>query len=322
MFRAAHTIKGEAKLYDLDALGGLAERFEDVLVKLRSSLREGVLTTPPSELAEARSLLGEARAAIVAARNKLVEASPIGAAILDQVTVSESDLRALRQQVMRMHMTLGEDATRLSEVTSRLLSRPFGASAAGLVDALDRWSVQQGKQAVLTVVGKEISLPPELHEVLPGVLGHLARNALVHGIERPDDRVRAGKPERGNVTIECRASAAGPVVVVSDDGAGVDAAQLERRAAELGVSWNRAQPLELMFVDGLSTASRLDALSGRGVGMCAARTDLRRAGYELEVASEPGLGTRFTLRPRAALAALSEPDNDVTPQGEPRSGSA
>ena len=322
MFRAAHTIKGDAKLYDLDALGGLAERFEDLLAGLRATLADGALTPSATELAQSKELLAEARAAIVAARDKLVEASPIGAAILDQVTVSETDLRALRQQVMRMHMTLGEDATRLSEVTSRLLSRPFGASAAGLVDAVDRWSVQQGKRAVLTLVGREVSLPPELHEVLPGVLGHLARNALVHGIEQPDDRLRAGKPERGSITIECRETPAGAQIVVTDDGAGVDIAALERRAAERGLSWNRSHPLELMFVDGLSTASSVDALGGRGVGMCAARTDMRRAGYELEVATEPGVGTRFTLRPRTAVAPAAAPDNDITPQRDRKSGSA
>jgi HPt (histidine-containing phosphotransfer) domain-containing protein len=322
MFRAAHTIKGEARLYDLDALCALAERLEDLLAQLRTSAADGARTLAPQVLAEAKGLLGEARAAIVAARDKLVEASPIGGAILDQVTVSDTDLRALRQQVMRMHMTLGEDATRLSEVTSRLLSRPFGASVAGLVDAVDRWSVQQGKRAVLALVGREIAIPPELHEVLPGALGHLARNALVHGIEAPDDRLRVGKPERGNVTISCQSTRAGPVIVVADDGAGVDAAELERRATSRGLSWDQGQSFELMFVDGLSTAGTVDALSGRGVGMSAARSDLRRVGYEIEVTSERGVGTRFTLRPRTAITPAGEPENDVTPQSERRSGSA
>ena len=71
-----------------------------------------------------------------------------------------------------------------------------------------------------------------------------------------------------------------------------------------------------MYVDGLSTATTVDALSGRGVGMCAVRNDLARVGYEIDVASEPGAGTRFTLRPRAQLAQgqIGEPDNDVAPQ--------
>jgi signal transduction histidine kinase len=323
MFRSAHTVKGEARLYDLHGLASAAERFEDLLTALRTQAIAEAFVPSAQELAQARDLLAEARAEIIAARDKLVEASPIGGAILDQVTVSETDLRALRQQVMRLHMTLGEDVGKLSEVTSRLLSRPFGASATGLVDALDRWSVQQGKRAQLTLVGKEIAIPPELHELLPGVLGHLVRNAIVHGIEQPDDRLRTGKAERGSVSIECRATEHGPEIVVLDDGKGVDTQALEQRARALGLTWNDERPFELMFVDGLSTASSVDALSGRGVGMCAVQSDLSRVGYDIDVSSEPFAGTCFTLRPRARLAhSLGEPENDVTPHSERSSGRA
>jgi two-component system chemotaxis sensor kinase CheA len=242
-------------------------------------------------------LLDEARDAIALARGTLVAASPIGAAILDQVTVRETDLRALRQQVMRMHMTLGEEATPLSELTSRLLARPFGESAAGLADAVERWSAQQGKRALASLSGKEVSVTPELHEVLPGVLGHLVRNAVAHGIELPDDRLRTGKPERGTVRIQCEASPLGPCITIEDDGAGVDVAQLRQRADQLGMAWDGRNPLELMFVDGLSTAGQVDALSGRGVGMSAVRADLLNVGYVIEAASELGRGTKFLLRP-------------------------
>jgi signal transduction histidine kinase len=322
MFRAAHTIKGDARLYDLDHLVAAAERFEELLQQLRKDAVDRVLRMTPEALEAAKGLLTEASEAIVVARDKLVEASPIGAAILDQVSVRESDLRALRQQVMRLHMTLGEDASRLSEATSRLLARPFGASAAGLVDAVERWSLQQGKLASVQLVGKEIAVSPELHEVLPAVLGHLARNAVAHGIEPPEARAGQAKAERGTLTIACTHSDEGLVITVVDDGAGVASEQLARRATELGVIWDRERPFDLMFVDGLSTSSSVDALSGRGVGMSAVRSDLERVGYAIEAFSERGVGTRFTLRPaRMRRHGTGEPENDGTRQPGRRSGS-
>jgi HPt (histidine-containing phosphotransfer) domain-containing protein len=296
-FRLAHTIKGDARLYDLDRLGQLAEQLEDQLTELRARLLSGASVSRRECAQQIVARLSDASVAVDVARAGLVDASPIGAAILDQVTVREADLRALRQQVMRMHMTLGEEATPLSELTSRLLARPFGESAAGLIDAVERWSAQQGKRALARLSGKEISVTPDLHEILPGVLGHLVRNAVAHGIEAPDDRLRRGKPERGVINIQCESTASGPCISIADDGAGIDVERLKQRALSLGITWGDNDPLELMFVDGLSTAPEVDAISGRGVGMSAVRADLAKVGYVIEARSEPTRGTSFVLRP-------------------------
>src|SRR5687768_16325398 len=105
MFRAAHTVKGDARLYDLDELCAAAEALEQLFSDARDRL-VGQEQVRFDALPRALELVEEARMAIAKARAKLVEASPIGAAILDQVTVRESHLHSLRQQVMRMHMHL------------------------------------------------------------------------------------------------------------------------------------------------------------------------------------------------------------------------
>ncbi len=300
MFRAAHTVKGDARLYDLDALGSASEQLEELLQRLRSEALASGAVALDDQAARADLLLRDAQHAIASVRDQLVAASPIGDAILDQATVRHTDLRALRQQVTRMQRTLGEQVTPLFEVTARLLSRPFGESVAGLSEAVERWSAQQGKRASLQLAGKEIAVSPELHEVLPGVLGHLVRNAVVHGVEPPDERLRTGKGECGAVRITCESSPEGPRIVVEDDGAGIDVEGLKQRANALQLAWSEERPFELVFVDGLSTAPRVDALSGRGVGMSAVQAELRKVGYTVRTSSERALGTRFVLEPAQA----------------------
>lgn len=99
----------------------------------------------------------------------------------------------------------------------------------------------------------------------------------------------------------CEPSPTGPRIIVEDDGAGVDVNKLERAARALGITWDGA-PLELMFVDGLSTAAHVDVLSGRGVGMSAVRADLREIGYSVESTTHAH-GTRFVLAPSDEHAA-------------------
>ena len=157
----------------------------------------------------------------------------------------------------------------------------------------------------LDVEGREVRLPPRLARVLGGVLTHLVRNAVAHGIEPPPARVESGKPPGGTIRIAAiagDAGAAGPTIVVEDDGRGLDVDAIAERATQLGMEVtgrSRRSLSELVFVAGLSTRAEAGALAGRGVGLGAVREDLERVGYEVEVASEPGKYTRFTMKPRA-----------------------
>jgi hypothetical protein len=302
-FRQAHTIKGEARVYDLDELEKLMNGAEETFKHLREASRDKVSVSSDVS-AQLSELFTSALAEVQHARRNLVAASPIGAAILDQVTVSRSDLAALRERVSVMQQRLGDAVSPLADVAARLASRPFGESTSGLVDGVQRWAEQRGKRAAVNINGKEIPIAPELADVLPGVLTHLTRNAVAHGVESPDERARAGKSEVGLIRLECAEHPEGPTILVEDDGAGVDLEGLEERAKALSVS--ESDPLELMFVNGLSTSPSTDALSGRGVGMAAVREALTKVGYGIEITTERGRGTRLTLKPIARLRPRHE----------------
>ncbi len=294
-FRLAHTIKGEAKSYELETLYGIVEALEHELQALRTGCLAG-RAPARADLLRVAELVTGAQGAVVAARESLVEASPIGEAILDRVTVSRADVDALHEHVLRTAERSPE--SKLVRLANRLASRPFGEATAHLGDSISRWAAARDKRCALEVEGRDVLVPPALSEVLPAVLGHLLRNAIAHGIEPCAERTKAAKEPVGVVRVRCVATADGPCITVEDAGRAIALDELAERARRHDP---QAKPaLSLIFVEGLSTEQQADALSGRGVGMGAVRAELSRVGYEIDVASSPGAFTRFTLQPSPA----------------------
>jgi chemosensory pili system protein ChpA (sensor histidine kinase/response regulator) len=128
----------------------------------------------------------------------------------------------------------------------------------------------------------------------------MLRNALGHGLESPQERLAAGKPESGRIAINLRQEGNEIALVVSDDGAGLDLDKLRKKAIEKGVLTRELQPsdaelMQLIFVSGLSTADKVTQLSGRGVGMDVVRSEIASIGGRVEIASTRGRGTTFTV---------------------------
>jgi len=124
------------------------------------------------------------------------------------------------------------------------------------------------------------------------VLIHAVRNAVDHGVESPAVRAASGKPATARVTLTTRRDGYALVVEVRDDGAGVDWDAVRASAARCGLPHEtRAELVEALFHDGLSTRSEVTQLSGRGVGLSAVRSACRSAGGAIDLASEPGRGT-------------------------------
>jgi len=159
-----------------------------------------------------------------------------------------------------------------------------------------------GKQAELHVSGERTEADKDVLAVLGEPLIHLVRNALDHGIEAPDARRAAGKPEAGTIRVEARQERDSVIVEVADDGAGIDAGRVRRKAVANGAvdparaaSLSEEEALALVFLPGVSTASAVTDVSGRGVGMDAVRTAIESAGGRIAIASTPGAGTRVRL---------------------------
>ena len=149
--------------------------------------------------------------------------------------------------------------------------------------------------------GREVRIPPRLSLVLSGVLTHLVRNAIAHGIEPTKTRQSTGKVANGTIHVMATAGERGPTVVLEDDGRGLDVAAIADRAAQLGVQVegkSRNSLSELVFLAGLTTSQDASTLAGRGVGLSAVREDLERVGYAVDVTSEAGQSTRFTIQPK------------------------
>ena len=178
-----------------------------------------------------------------------------------------------------------------------LRTLPLSSIMAPLPRAVRDLASATGKEVELVVDGVETELDRAILEGLPEILVHLLRNAIGHGIEAPDERVRLGKPSGGR--LEVRAEQRGGLVeiTVADDGRGVSEEALAegRRTGSLA---------DVLASAGFSTASEVDDISGRGVGLDAVKNKVVSFGGDLEVRSTPGRGTQVVLRLPLALALM------------------
>jgi len=166
-----------------------------------------------------------------------------------------------------------------------------------------------GKQAELVLSGENTELDKTLIERLNTPVLHLLRNAVDHGIGSPQERRAAGKPAKGRISLSARQEGNEVLIEVADDGRGIDADALYAKALERGFvdparTMTRQERLELIFVPGLSTAKGVGELSGRGVGMDAAREGIESLRGVIEVRSQPGQGATFFLRLPVSLAII------------------
>jgi HPt (histidine-containing phosphotransfer) domain-containing protein/PAS domain-containing protein len=309
MFRHAHTIKGEARTFGLGELEAAAAKLEDTLSRCHKprSLARGV------PLARRPELLGDldtTSSALEASRRRLVEASPLGDEVLEQVTVSNRDLAQVQQLVGPSHGAL-------RDAVERLASRPFAECIAGLPDSAPTWAASYGKRVRVDVHGGTVRIPASLAEVLRGCMTHLVRNAIAHGIEDEARRVGAGKGWPGVIVLAARSEGGAPVIEVRDDGGGFDLATMARLAGAAGDSLGE-DPNEWAFSMGATTRAEVDALAGRGIGLPAVRQDLRRVGFEIEVATTGGGGTVLRVHAKGVrlppVPPLPTPSADVASQ--------
>jgi two-component system, chemotaxis family, sensor kinase CheA len=168
-----------------------------------------------------------------------------------------------------------------------------------------------GKLAELQISGADTDLDKSILDALAEPLSHLVRNAIDHGIETPEERVAAGKLSQGLVHLHAYHQGNQIYIQCSDDGRGVDREKLIAKAIEQGVvtadeagHMTESEGLNLVFHAGLSTAQRITAVSGRGVGMDVVRTVLERLKGSVTIQSIPGKGTTFLLKVPLTLAII------------------
>ncbi len=203
----------------------------------------------------------------------------------------ERNMRELQESVMRVRMLP------ISFVFSR-----FPRMVRDLTQRL-------GKQIELKLTGEQTELDKTVLEKIGDPLVHLVRNCIDHGIESPEARAAAGKPAEGTVHLDACHRGGNIAVEVSDDGAGLDNERILAKARARGLvgpndTLTEAQIHELIFQPGFSTADKATDLSGRGVGMDVVRRNVKELGGKVEVRSEPGRGSRFTITLPLTLAIV------------------
>ncbi len=166
-----------------------------------------------------------------------------------------------------------------------------------------------GKSVRLVTEGENCEVDKTVIERLADPLTHMIRNAIDHGLEKPEDRVKAGKPEQGVVRLMAAHRSGRVVIEVSDDGGGINRAKVREIAVNKGIIEPDAQLTDaeiddLIFAAGFSTAATISDVSGRGVGMDVVRRSIQALGGRITISSRPGQGTTFTLSLPLTLAVL------------------
>jgi len=168
-----------------------------------------------------------------------------------------------------------------------------------------------GREVEVVLQGEDTDLDKSLLDTIAEPITHLVRNAVSHGIEPADERIRAGKPAQGTICLNAYHQGNQVVVEISDDGRGIDTRRVRSCAIERGVlspeaaaHLSESEVLELIFRPGFSTAEQITEISGRGVGLDVVESVLNRLKGAVEVESDPGKGTRFRLRLPLTLAII------------------
>ncbi|MEO6113084.1 MAG: chemotaxis protein CheA [Sphingomicrobium sp.] len=244
--------------------------------------------------------------------------------LLDRVMSGVSDMVLARNELSRRLREAPDDVAvagafeRLSGIIAEMrdaITRTRMQRIENLFVALPRMirdlSGELGKQVLVDIDGGDVELDREMIEMIRDPLTHIIRNAVDHGIEKPAERLKAGKREIGILTVSARQSGNQILIDIVDDGKGIDGAKLLEKAIANGVvdreeahKLSRCEQLALIFEAGLSTAKSVTAISGRGVGMDVVRSNIERIGGVVEVDSAPGKGTRMTLRVPLTLTII------------------
>jgi two-component system chemotaxis sensor kinase CheA len=244
--------------------------------------------------------------------------------LLDRVMSTVSDMVLARNELARRLRESTNDVPvdgafeRLSSIIAEMrdaITRTRMQRIENLFVGLPRMvrdlSAELGKQVLVDIEGGDVELDREMIEMIRDPLTHIIRNAVDHGIEKPADRLQAGKREIGVLAVSARQSGNQILIDIHDDGRGIDGKKLVEKAISNGViskedgaQLSPRDQLALIFEAGLSTAKEVTAISGRGVGMDVVRSNVERIGGIVEVDSRLGEGTRMTLRVPLTLTII------------------
>jgi chemosensory pili system protein ChpA (sensor histidine kinase/response regulator) len=205
---------------------------------------------------------------------------------------------------------LQQQARTITELQNGLMRTrmvPFQRHVQRLARIVRQAAADTGKRAELVVEGASGELDRQVLERMLPPFEHMLRNAVVHGIEKPEERVQRGKPDSGRILLELHREGAEVMVRLSDDGGGMNLKAIRDKAVSLGMigagqALSDEEAMQLILEPGFSTAGAVTQQAGRGVGMDVVATEIKRLGGALHMDSRAGEGTVFTIRLPLTLA--------------------
>ena len=304
--------KGEKKAFNLeDVIEKMKKALEEDKTKtsrktppkkspLKKEIVEKTIRVPEAKLDSLMNLVGE----LVINRStfySIIQKLENGA----EVSQISREIKEAAQTMRRITTELQMTVTELHMLPIKTLFGKFPR----LVRDLSR---EKGKKINLEVSGEETQLDKMMIEKMGDPLIHLVRNAIDHGIEMPEEREAKGKPTYGTIKLSASQEGETVIIQVEDDGRGINSELLRKMAVKKGIInqekariLDKRECLELIFLPGFSTASKVTDLSGRGVGMDVVKDVVKKLKGEIQIDTEPDRGTKFTIKLPLTLAIVN-----------------
>ncbi len=245
------------------------------------------------------NLVGE----LVLGRNRLVKLS----GDIDGITDFERRIKEVAEAISQLNRVTTDLQTAVIKTRMQPIKKVLGKFPRMVRDL----SRKMGKSIRLELAGEETELDKSVIEEIGDPLVHIIRNSIDHGIEMPDDRVAQGKDPEGVVRISAYQEGNSIVIEITDDGRGIDPEKIRRKAVEKGVITEAdalrltdSEAVNIIFMPGFSTAEKVTDVSGRGVGMDVVRTNINKINGSVEIATQNGAGSTFTIRLPLTIAII------------------
>jgi len=274
---------------------------KDSAAKPTTSVSDTAIRVDVGQLDKLMNLVGE----LVLARNQIV-----------QFTANSQEFTLLNAA-----QRINTITTELQESVMKTRMQPIGNVWAKFPRIVHDMAEDLGKQVQLVMEGKQTELDRTIIEAIKDPLTHLVRNAIDHGIETPEVRRAAGKPEQGTLTMRAFHEGGQVNIEILDNGHGIDLAKVKEKAVQRSLAtpdqaarMSDREAYNLIFLPGFSTAEKVTNVSGRGVGMDVVKTNIEKIGGSVDVLSEAGQGTTLKIKIPLTLAII--PALIVTSGGE------
>ncbi|MCG8491176.1 MAG: chemotaxis protein CheA, partial [Sneathiellales bacterium] len=236
----------------------------------------------------------------------------VGELVITQSMLSQQTTDLPSEQFPNMVRGLEELALHTRELQESVMAirmQPVKSVFSRMPRLVRELSSKLSKKVKLTTVGENTEVDKTVIEEISDPITHMIRNSLDHGLESPEERLEAGKPEEGNVTLSAEHRGGRIVITISDDGRGINRKAVLKRARERGLISENATPSDdeidnMIFAPGFSTAEKVTDVSGRGVGMDVVRRNIQALGGRVSIQSTPGKGSRFTMTLPLTLAVM------------------